>query len=75
MRLLRPLQRLRAALRPRGRGEPGPATITRLPGPEQPPPAPPAYRVRPGLPAVPPEYDRQDEQRIRCRLRHLTGEE
>lgn len=75
MRLLRPLQRLYTALRPRGRAAPGPATVTRLPGPEQAPHAPPAYQVRPGLPVLPPDIARQDEQRIRCRLRHITGEE
>jgi hypothetical protein len=53
----------------------GPVTVTRLPGPEQAPAAPPAYRVRPGLPVLPPDITRQDEQHIRCRLRHLTGEE
>jgi hypothetical protein len=74
MRLLRPLRRLLAALRPRGRGPAGPVTITRYPSPE-PAPGCSAYQVRPGLPALPPDHDRPDEQRIRCRLRHLTGEE
>jgi hypothetical protein len=72
MRILRPLRRLMAALRPRGRGSAGGATVTLLPGPE---PDRPAYRVRPGPAVLPPEYDRPDEQHIRCRLRQLTGED
>lgn len=65
---------IRLLRRWRHRRTPGPATVTRLPGPERAPERP-TYPVRPGLPALPPDIAHDDEQRIRCRLRHLTGEE